>query len=129
MEKIIEIISQSVEIVETNFNVFQGEVLTLNLTFKKSDGTAQDITGYKLLSKAKRSKDLADDAEGVLTPTCLITDANKGLAIVKFTKTDFSSVTGVYFYDVKYLDTDSNAYIGVMGKIVVLQPTTKGTPT
>lgn len=118
MNNLLITISDAIEIIEQNFQCPIGNTLIFNLAFKKEDGDPQPITDWKIFFTAKLSKDLVDDASGVVAKTATITDdGTEGLATVELSKEETTELSGVYFYDITYLDNDGNKKLVVEGKI------------
>ena len=128
MQLYVEIISSIPQITEQNFALYRGDTLTFNIAFKKDDGTAEDISDWKILYTAKKSKELADTDEGVITKDGVLdADPTKGLATVSLATADIGDCLGVYFYGIKYVDdeTEPNIKTVLEGRTIFLKNTTQ----
>lgn len=130
MEKFIDIISTVLEVTKQNFVCYKGDTLVFNLAFKQEDGTAEDITDWEVYFSMKKTRDLDDDDEGVISVDGVLSaDPTTGLATVTLTELLLSDCLGSYFYGIKYKDAEiePNVKTVMEGKIIFLKNTVSRT--
>ena len=97
-------------------NLYAGEDKTLNFTIYQADGTtAQNITGWSLSYRWKKSLDDAD-SDAVLTKTTssgiTLTVAASGQCAVAIADTDTDAVpAGPYYHELKRTDSGSETIL------------------
>ena len=102
---------------EKDYDLIRGQSKTWTLKFKEN-GSAVDITGYKVYLTIKSRIDMID-TEAEVSKDITITDPTLGIVTIELTKTETEDLAGKYYYDIKYLNSDSpsksyTVYIGTM---------------
>lgn len=90
-------------------NVIRGDSLTLNLTVKNTDGTAYDLTGYKVFLTVVSALDLTagvtTDTTAVIQKTISpVPSPTLGIISIALSSTDTNIAPGTYYYDLQFED-------------------------
>lgn len=98
----------------TAIEIFRGDTVNIDLTITDKNGTAIDITGYKLFFTAKTNNDDSDDNALIKkdVTTHLDPDGDDGTSTgqsrITLSSTQTAVDVGVFYYDVQMKDTSGN---------------------
>ena len=94
------------------------------LRFTKNE-VVEPITDWTIYFTVKKNmKDLDDNAK-IKKDVIDHEDAVGGITLIKLSASDTNIEAGVYYYDIKYKDSDGNIGILFMGRIKVTEPVTQ----
>lgn len=111
---------------QNDITVYRGDSFAVELVFTDQDGTAIDITGWKIFFTAKRRREDPDDA-AALSITTDPTDPVNGRALVGRDNTFTQNLNGAYYYDFQYKRTDGSIQTLISGSITFSPDITRRT--
>ena len=115
---------------KVDIELTQHNALSWDLYFKtNTDGvlTARDITGWTIFLTVKRRLDDSDSQAMVSKTITSHTDAVNGVSIISILLADTDFDAGVYYYDIKYLDTAGNQVTFIYGNYIIKKASTNRT--
>jgi len=104
-----------------NLTLVRGDDKLYRLTFKDSNNTALDITGYTLFMTIKPSAtdDLSDTSAVVAKTVTSHLDPTAGVSTINLSNTDTNELLGTYLYDIQLKDTDAKITTLLKGSYTV----------
>lgn len=106
--------------------IIRGDDINLNLTFKDQDGTAINITGFKVYFTVKRRLGDGDSAALLSADVTSHTQPVLGKTIVLLAHSNTDDISeGTYYYDLQLKDTGGNISSTKRGVFNVVEDVTK----
>ena len=109
---------------EKTLKIYRGDDITFKLTFKDSEGTAQNITGGKIYFTAKESSNEADSLAVIQVSSSTFSDPTSGIGEVSITNSESNVDVGKYYYDIQYITGAGKISTVQTGTLEVLQDIT-----
>ena len=85
-----------------NYEKKRGDTVTLQLTFKDSDGNAIDITNYTVFFTLKNNKSDSDDDAIIKKDVTSHSDPTNGITTITLSAAETDDLLGSYWYDIQY---------------------------
>ena len=90
----------------TLIKIIRGDDSSINTTFKNSDGTAFNITGYTVLFTVKKECDIdvvdTTDTKALIKKTVTShSSPTTGQTIIPLTSADTNQLPGIYYWDLQ----------------------------
>jgi predicted transport protein len=90
---------------QKDYNLIRGQSKSWTLKFREN-GSAVDITGYKIFLTIKSKIDMTDANAEVAKDITNVTPAT-GDVPIELTSTDTANLAGKYYYDIKVITADT----------------------
>jgi hypothetical protein len=116
----VRVSAQQIDIEVMQYNA----VSPIVMNFKNADGSPANITGWKVFFTVKKNLNDADALAVINKTISAFTIPANGVCPIPLTTTDMALDAGVYYYDVKHLDTASNQATDLYGSFIVMKATT-----
>jgi len=110
-----------------NFEEYRGDTVTLTLTFKDSNGAAQDITGWTVFFTLKINKQDTDDNAVIKKTITEHTNPEGGITTITLTASETVDLLGGYFYDIQYKTDEGVIKTVLEGESKFLEDVTRRT--
>ena len=109
----------------SRLSVYRGDDKTFSFTFKYSDGTAVDITGWTIFFTAKENESDSDDDAKIAKEVTSHTSPTGGLSQLSITDSDTDITPKKYYYDFQVKKDDGIIKTIVKGEFRVLTDITR----